>query len=103
MPVRGSPRPATTGYDRIVATAVIYPSRSRSLGIAGLASVMVAVSLFAARHAGALVAAVGWFGVAFFGLGVVVGLARAIRPRPIFVLDEEGLRATAGVIRRSII
>jgi hypothetical protein len=61
---------------------------------------MVVGSLWVALTAPPPLTFVGWFGVVFFGIGLVIGMVRAIRPRPIFVIEDQALRVTGGLIRR---
>jgi hypothetical protein len=52
---------------------------------------MIAASYFSARHGVGLIQAVGWLGVAFFGLCFVAILSQLFRHGPTIVIDELGV------------
>jgi hypothetical protein len=63
----------------------------RTLGLAGLAVLMMAAGYVSARIGIGLIQAVGWFGVAFFVLCFLAILLQLFRRGPTVVIDELGV------------
>jgi hypothetical protein len=70
------------------------------LGVATRSAALVAASLWVAFAAPLILRVLGWFGVAFFGLGLVVGMIRAVRPPRVLALTGRALVVKAGLRRR---
>jgi hypothetical protein len=65
----------------------------KTIGLACLGIVMVAVSYFAATHAsGYKTVVLSWFGVPFFTLAVVLICVQLFRRGPSIVMNAEGIR-----------
>jgi hypothetical protein len=63
----------------------------RTLGLGALGVLMIAASYFSAQNGVGLIQAVGWFGVAFFGLCFAAILFQLFRRGPTVVIDELGV------------
>ena len=67
-------------------------SRVKNIGLALMASALVAGSWLMVRISeDEFERGIGWFGVVFFGLGVVIGIKRAVEGGVAFVLDRTGI------------
>ena len=66
-------------------------SISRTLGLAGLAVLMIAACYFVARTAVGFKQGVGWFGVVFFALCLVPIVRQLLRRGPTVVIDDSGV------------
>lgn len=74
-------------------------SRAKNIGLALLASALVAGSWFMAQSGeDDFDRVVGWFGVVFFGLGIVIGIKRALEGGVAFVLDRTGINSGDGEV-----
>jgi hypothetical protein len=71
-----------------------YVSPIRTSAFVILAIVMTVVSHFAATHASDHRAWVGWFGVAFFGMGFVVIAKQLFNRAPVVSIDAQGITAS---------
>ena len=69
-------------------------SRAKNIGLALMAGALVAASWFMVRKGDdSFDRLIGWFGVVFFGLGIVIGMKHALEGGVAFVLDHAGLIA----------
>jgi hypothetical protein len=71
-----------------------HVSPIRTAGLVVLAAAMTAMSYFAATHATDYRAWVGWFGVAFFGAGIVVAARQLFNKAPMVSIGVDGITAT---------
>lgn len=81
-----------------------YASRVKLFGLLGLTCVMVGVSYLCATlpDVDLFHRAMGWIGVAFFGLGFIAFPVMFFRTSPVVVINEDGIedrRGKLGVIR----
>jgi len=63
----------------------------RTLGLAGLAVLMILAGYDAARNASGYIQAAGWLGTPFAGLALVVILLQLFRRSPTVVIDDSGV------------
>ena len=76
-----------------------HRSRAKNFGLALIGLALVAASLFMVRTSeDAFDRLIGWFGVVFFGLAIVVGIKRALQGGVAFVLDRAGITVEEGGI-----
>lgn len=90
----GLPERLKTGprFDSSDPKLLLYAKRSRLLLLFLGAVALTANGLWVALQLPALpLGLVGWFGVAFFGLGAVVLAKRLVIRRPILVVDRQGI------------
>lgn len=74
-------------------------SRAKNIGLALLAGALVAASWFMTQNGDdGFDRLIGWLGVVFFGLGMVIGMKRAVEGGVAFVLDRAGLIAEQGQV-----
>jgi hypothetical protein len=67
-------------------------SRAKNIGLALIACALVVASWFTAQNAdGNTDRLIGWFGILFFGLGIVIGIKRALEGGIAFVFDRSGI------------
>ena len=91
----GSPAQAATRY---------YPPRMRLLVLALTCAFMTFVLSLPTRADSVFVVLVGWLGVVGFGIATLVLLARALRPGPTLLIDDDGITdrttlAPTGLVR----
>lgn len=80
---------------------VIYTSRRKALVTAAAAVTMTALSGFLAFGLiEPFARVVGWIGLGFFGLALVIVFLDWLRPKPVLVLDAQGVEVRASAFGR---
>jgi len=76
-----------------------HRSRVKNFGLALMGLALVAAFWFMLRTSDdAFDRLIGWFGVVFFGLAIVIGIKRALKGGVAFVLDRAGITLEEGGI-----
>lgn len=83
---------------------VVGPPRLRLLLLVGTCLFAIAILWVPAQYGGSVMRTIGWFGIVLLLPAVLVLLARALRPGPTLVVDEQGITdrtslAPTGLIR----